>query len=299
MKIYQLSVNQEHIISVEVDRGLINFTGAFQMYNFFKKNRTMIKLRYFQDFLQLPDYSEDLILHVFDFLENHNLWEKFLVKSDYKILAPIQKPGKIIAIGLNYVAHANEGGRDVPTEPIFFDKAGSVVIGQDDKIEIPDDIGRVDHEIELAVIIGKKAKNVSLENCSDFIAGYTIFNDVTARALQKQAKMNKQPWFRSKNFDTFGPMGPCMVPKKDMVFPINLEMELRVNGVTQQKSNTENMVFKIPQLMAYITKYLTLYPGDLISTGTPEGISELHDGDVVEAEIEQIGILRNRVITVT
>jgi 2-keto-4-pentenoate hydratase/2-oxohepta-3-ene-1,7-dioic acid hydratase in catechol pathway len=298
MKIYQLLVNQEPVISVEVDRGLIDLTGAFQLYNFFKKNRTMVKVNYFQDFIQLPNYSEDLILRVFDFLEAHNLWEKFLIKSDYKILAPIQKPGKIIAIGLNYVAHAHEGGKDVPTEPIFFDKAGSVVIGQDDKIEIPDDIGRVDHEIELAVIIGKKAQNVKQENCADYIAGYTIFNDITARDLQKQAKQNQQPWFRSKNFDTFGPMGPCVVTKTEMPLPINLEMELSVNEFTQQKSSTENMVFKIPQLMAYITKYLTLYPGDLISTGTPEGISELHDGDIIEAEIERIGVLRNRVIKV-
>jgi len=295
MKIYQLSVNNEKLIAIEVDKGLLNFTRAFQMFNFIKKNRMMVKISTINELINLPNYSVNLIQQVFDFLETHNLWDRFFVKNEYKILAPIPKPSKIIAIGLNYAAHASEGGKEVPEEPIFFDKVGSVVIGQDDEINIPSDIGRVDHELELAVIIGKEAKNVQPENSEKFIAGYTIFNDITARNIQKEAKLKGQPWFRSKNFDTFGPMGPCMVTTNDLPLPLELDMELRINEIGRQKSNTNHMVFKVPQLMAYITRYLTLYPGDLISTGTPEGISELHEDDIVEAEIEKIGVLRNRV----
>lgn len=296
MKIFQLSVNREKIVAVEVERGLVDLTGAFHAYNFMKKNRMMIKLCSIIDFFCLPDFTEDIILRTFDFLESHNLWEQFIVKDNYKILAPIQNPGKIIAVGLNYAAHVNESGKEVPTEPVFFDKAGSVVIGKDDEIIIPSEVGRVDHEIELAVIIGKSAKNVKQENFENYIAGYTIFNDITARDLQKQAKLLQQPWFRSKNFDTFGPMGPCLVTTADIPFPVELEMELRVDEIARQKSNTGNMIFKLPQLMEYITRYLTLYPGDLISTGTPEGVGELSDGSIVEAEIEQIGVLSNKVV---
>ncbi len=296
MKIFQLSVNREKLVAVEVQRGLVDLTGAFHVYNFMKKNRMMIKLNSIMDFFCLPDFTEDDIHRTFDFLESHNLWEQFIVKDDYKILAPIQEPGKIIAVGLNYAAHVNESGREVPTEPVFFDKAGSVVIGQDDEIIIPSEVGRVDHEIELAVVIGKSAKNVKPEDFESYIAGYTIFNDITARDLQKQAKLLQQPWFRSKNFDTFGPMGPCLVTSAEIPFPVELEMELRVDEIARQKSNTSNMIFKLPQLMEYITRYLTLYPGDLISTGTPEGVGELSDGSIVEAEIEKIGVLSNKVV---
>ncbi len=296
MKIYQLVVNHEKVVAIEMDRGLVDFTGAFQSYNFIKKNRMMVRIGSIKNFLTSGFLSDDKILNVFDFLESHNFWEQFIIKGDYKIVAPILNPGKIIAIGLNYASHALEGGRDVPDEPIFFDKAGSVVIGHNDEIQIPANAGRVDHEIELAVVIRKKAKNIIRENYIDYVFGYTIFNDITARDMQRREKEKQQPWFRSKNFDTFGPMGPCIVTPKKIPDPHNLEMELRLNDTIRQKSNTGNMVFKIPQLMEYITKYLTLYPGDLISTGTPEGISQLHAGDVVEAEISHIGVLRNRVI---
>ena len=296
MKIFQLSVKREKLVAIEVDRGLVDFTGAFQTYNFMKKNRMMVKVASIKDFFHFPDFSEEIILRIFDFLESHKLWDQFIVKDDYKILAPIQNPGKIIAIGLNYAAHALEAGKETPSEPIFFDKAGSVVIGQDDEIKMPSEVGRIDHEIELAVIIGKTAKNVQQDDFERYIAGYTIFNDITARDLQKQAKILQQPWFRSKNFDTFGPMGPCMVTRKEIPYPVDLEMELRVDGIARQKANTNNMIFKIPQLMEYITKYLTLYPGDLISTGTPEGVGELLNGSIVEAEIERIGVLNNKAV---
>jgi len=296
MKIYQLSCNREPFIAAEVDRGLINFTAAFQAFNFINKNLTMMKLVTIADLLLLPDFSDDQMLRVFDFLESHNLWDQFLVTCESPVLAPIQRPRNIIAVGLNYAAHAAEGGREVPEEPIIFMKSGSIVIGPEEAIQIPPQVGRVDHELELAVIIGKMARHVPADDSEKYIAGYTIFNDVTARDMQKQDKAAQQPWFRSKNMETFGPMGPCLVTKKELGFPVNLAMELRVNGVVRQKASSGDMIYKIPKLLAYITQYLTLYPGDLISTGTPNGVSALQDGDVVEAEIERIGLLRNPVV---
>jgi 5-oxopent-3-ene-1,2,5-tricarboxylate decarboxylase/2-hydroxyhepta-2,4-diene-1,7-dioate isomerase len=296
MKLYQLMLHDEAVVAVETDHGLIHFTGAFQAYNFLHANRLMLKLATIKEFLLYPGFSDDLIAAVLDFLESHNLWNQYSITTEYKILPPILNPGKIIAIGLNYAKHAAEGGRDVPTEPIFFTKASSVVIGQDEPIQLPPDVGRVDHELELAVVIGKEASRVKTEEAESFIAGYTVFNDVTAREMQRQDKSNQLPWFRSKNFDTFAPMGPCLVTAADVDHPISLEMELRVNGEVRQKSNSLNMVFKVPQLISTISNYLTLNVGDVIATGTPEGISEIHGGDAIEAEIEKIGILRNHVV---
>ena len=295
MKLYQIEQNGEHLIAVEVDRGMVNFTRAFQNYNFLKRNRYAVHIATISELLQYPDFSDELILRVLDYLEAHNLWEHFLLKGDYRIRAPILQPGKIIAIGLNYRAHAAESGRAAPEEPIYFGKVGSIVIGPDDFIRIPPDVGRVDHELELGVIVGKKANKISEEDWEQYVAGYTVFNDVTARALQRQDKAAQNPWFRSKNMDTFAPMGPCLVTRREIPDPQNLKMELRVNGIVKQQDSTGNMIFPIPRLLAYITRYLTLLPGDVIATGTPEGVGELHEGNVVEAEIERIGVLRNTV----
>ncbi|NOY76813.1 MAG: fumarylacetoacetate hydrolase family protein [Calditrichaeota bacterium] len=233
------------------------------------------------------------MLRIFDYLESHDLWNPFIITDTYKILPPVPQTGKIICLGRNYAAHAKESGSEVPTEPILFVKTKSTVIGQEEKILLPKDVGRVDHEIELAVVIGKRAAQVSRAAAFEFIAGFTILNDVTARAMQKQDIDARKPWYRSKNFDTFGPMGPCLVTSKEIGRPIELDLTLRVNGEIRQHSNTRNMIFDIPTLIEYISQWITLEPGDLISTGTPEGISELHPGDIVEAEIEKIGILRN------
>lgn len=296
MKLYQLTASDRNIVGVEFDRGMINFTEAFQVYNFIKKKRMMVRIGSLQELISMDGFSDELILRVFDYLETHSLWEQFLIEENYIIEAPIKNPGKILCVGLNYISHAAEGGQSLPDEPIFFNKAGSIVIGMDDSIELPLGVGRVDHELELAVIISRKAKNVTVDDFEQYVAGYTIFNDITARDMQRGFKETGKPWFLSKSLDTFGPMGPCMVTSKELPFPFDLEMELRVNGEVRQKANTANMVFKIPHLISWVSQYLTLLPGDVISTGTTQGISPLNAGDQVEAEIERIGILKNSVI---
>ncbi|WP_456419915.1 fumarylacetoacetate hydrolase family protein [Methanocaldococcus infernus] len=196
------------------------------------------------------------------------------------------KPTKIVCVGLNYIDHAKELNMEIPDEPVIFLKPTSSIIYHEDSIIIPKCSKRVDYEVELAYIIKKKAKDVKKEEAEDYILGYTILNDVTARDLQKKDGQ----WTRAKSFDTFCPIGPKIV---DNIEPMNLKIECRVNGEVKQRSNTKNMIFDVYELLEFISSIMTLYPGDIISTGTPPGVGPLKRGDVVECEIEKIGILRN------
>jgi 2-keto-4-pentenoate hydratase/2-oxohepta-3-ene-1,7-dioic acid hydratase in catechol pathway len=205
------------------------------------------------------------------------------------------RPGKIVAIGRNYRAHVAEFDNKMPAEPIYFAKSPSTCIGPNAPIEIPKGIGRVDHEGELGVIIGKQAKNVSTRAAKSHVLGYTVINDVTARDLQKKDIANSDPWYRSKNFDTFCPMGPCIALRDALPWPVYADIEVRVNGEVRQKSNTEKFIFSIPKVIAEISKVMTLEAGDVISTGTPEGVSPILPGDEVVVNIPGIGQLRNPV----
>jgi 5-oxopent-3-ene-1,2,5-tricarboxylate decarboxylase / 2-hydroxyhepta-2,4-diene-1,7-dioate isomerase len=209
--------------------------------------------------------------------------------------APLYRPGKIICLGLNYVEHARETSKNVPKEPIYFLKASSAVIAHEQAIMAPESVGRVDPEAELAVIIGKRASFVKEEEAEGYIAGYAILNDVTARDMQRIDMENRHPWFRSKSLDTFCPIGPWIVTADEIGVSEPLQVRCIVNGEIRQNSSTAYLVFKIPTLISRISTIMTLEPGDIISTGTPEGIAPIYPGDVVEAEVEKIGTLRNRV----
>ncbi len=201
-----------------------------------------------------------------------------------KFLPPVE-PSKIVAVGLNYVDHAAELSMPLPDEPVIFLKPPSAVIGDGDPIVLPD-VGRIDYEGELAVVIAKECRNVAASDAADYILGYTCFNDVTARDLQ--AKDGQ--WTRAKSFDTFAPLGPYIAELDDAG---KLSIVTRLNGKVVQKSNTSNMVFDVFELVSFISSVMTLKPGDVIATGTPAGVGQLRDGDVVEVEIEGIGVLRN------
>jgi len=211
-------------------------------------------------------------------------------------------PTKIICLGRNYLEHAKESGSDAPKEPVLFVKTPNTLIGDGESIIYPKalynkrTLNRVDHEVELAVILKEKCKKVSEEDAYDYIAGYTIFNDITARKLQLKAIRKAHPWYLSKSLDTFGPIGPRVVTPKEIGDPHTLKIELKVNGEVKQSSNTSLMLFKIPYLIAYITRFITLEKDDIIATGTPSGISPIKPGDQVEASIEKIGTLKNPVI---
>lgn len=222
--------------------------------------------------------------------------DAFLHPAHSALLAPIPNPVRILAIGRNYAEHAKEQGATVFSEPIVFLKASTSVIGPDAAVRLPGWIGRVDYEAELLVVLGRGGKNVNEANAMDLVAGYTVFNDITARAQQRADIEQKHPWFRSKSLDTSGPMGPILVTTDEISDPHALRISLRVNGALKQDDNTGSMVYRIPTLIAFLSKWFRLYPGDVIATGTPSGIGPIVPGDVIEATIERIGTLRNPVV---
>jgi len=198
------------------------------------------------------------------------------------------KPTKIIAIGLNYLDHAKELKMDIPDHPLIFIKPSTSVIGNGDPIILPSQTKELNYEGELAVVIKDTAKSISKNEARRFIAGYTCANDVTARDLQR---IDGQ-WTRAKSFDTFCPLGPRIVSDID---PKNLFIITRVNGVVKQNSNTKNMIFDVFELISFVSEIMTLLPGDVIITGTPPGVGAIEAGDVVQIEIEGIGVLKNTV----
>jgi 2-keto-4-pentenoate hydratase/2-oxohepta-3-ene-1,7-dioic acid hydratase in catechol pathway len=199
------------------------------------------------------------------------------------------RPSKIVAVGRNYLAHAQELGHPVPTEPLIFLKPPSAIVGDEDDVVYPRASQRVDHEAELAVVIGRRCKDVMQGDAFDYVRGYTCANDVTARDLQE----SDDQWTRAKGFDTFCPLGPAIVESLD---PSALRVVARVNGEVRQDGRTSDMLFPVPALVAYISSVMTLEPDDVILTGTPPGVGPVRRGDVMEVEVEGIGVLRNRVV---
>ncbi|WP_194973072.1 fumarylacetoacetate hydrolase family protein [Aquiflexum lacus] len=243
------------------------------------------------------DWSED-------FFENNGLerLSEWLEQNESKLLqisksirlgSPIKRPSKIICVGLNYTMHAKESGMAVPEVPILFMKATSSLCGPNDSIIIPRSSTKTDWEVELAVVIGKKATYVSKADAMDYVAGYALHNDVSERDFQLN---HGGQWVKGKSADHFAPFGPYLVTKDEIKDPHNLRLWLKVNGEKLQDSNTSDLVFDIPTLVSYISQYMTLLPGDIISTGTPSGVGlglkpprYLKAGDVVELGIDGMG----------
>lgn len=218
--------------------------------------------------------------------------------DDVRTLAPVPRPGKIVCVSLNYHDHAKEQDKEVPEHPLLFGKAPTAVTNPGDPIVHPESIEEVDYEVELCVVIGQTVKNVDAADARDYVAGYTALNDVSAR----DAQFEDEQFLRGKSYDTFAPMGPTLVPD-DYIDPNSLDVACRVNGETKQESNTEEFIFDVDELIEYISKTMTLRPGDVISTGTPGGVGIfrappelLEPGDEVDVEIEGIGTLTNYVV---
>lgn len=215
-----------------------------------------------------------------------------------KLLAPVPRPGKIVAVGLNYMGHATEHGKQVPTEPLIFAKFPSAVIGHGEEIMWdPNLVRQVDAEAELAVVVGRRARKVAAERALEHVLGYTACNDVSARDFQA----SDGQWVRAKSLDTFCPVGPTLITPDEIPDPHDLKIQCIVNGVTMQSASTADMYFSVARLIAYCSTYFTLEPGDIIATGTPPGVGIyrdppqlLTDGDEVIIEIERIGQLANR-----
>jgi 2-keto-4-pentenoate hydratase/2-oxohepta-3-ene-1,7-dioic acid hydratase in catechol pathway len=202
-----------------------------------------------------------------------------------KFIAPVV-PSKIMAIGLNYKDHAEEMHKPLPEEPLVFSKPATSVIGPDEAIRIPSWAGRVDHEAEMAVVIGTRARHVKADRAMDYVLGLTCLNDVTARDLQKKDVQ----YTRAKGFDTFAPIGPCIAVGAD---PSALAIEGWVNGEKRQSSNTNQLIFPVPELIEFVSRFCTLEPGDIITTGTPSGVGPLKAGDRVMVKVAGVGTLSN------
>ena len=213
--------------------------------------------------------------------------------------APVPKPGQIICIGLNYKDHADEQGHAYPESPLLFGKSPMAACGPNDDIVYPEGVTQLDYEVELGVIIGKTAKHVKAADALSYVAGYCVVHDVSARCCQ----FGDKQWFRGKSFDTFAPFGPSLVTPDEAGNPHELALSCKVNGVTRQSSNTNNLIHSVDKIIEYITRGITLQPGDVLATGTPAGVGVflkppqlLNKGDVVELTVQGLGTVINKVV---
>ncbi|MDX1469888.1 MAG: fumarylacetoacetate hydrolase family protein, partial [Flavobacteriaceae bacterium] len=243
------------------------------------------------------DYTESFFAN-----DGINKLENWLIKNadscpevavDERLGPPVVRPSKLICIGLNYASHAEETGASLPEEPILFFKATSAIVGPYDNLIIPKGSEKTDWEVELAFVMGKKASYVSEEEAMDYVAGYVLHNDYSERAYQLE---RQGQWVKGKSCDTFAPLGPFLATKDEVEDPHNLSLWLKLNGKMMQNSNTADFVFNIPQLVSYISQFMTLLPGDIISTGTPFGVGMglkpplyITPGDVIELGIDGLG----------
>ncbi len=251
----------------------------------------------------VPDYNEDFLgTGGIDKLKewlNQNMSKCPRVPNNVRLGPPISRPSKLVCVGLNYAQHAAESGMKLPSEPVLFFKSTTAIIGPNDDIIIPKNSTKTDWEVELAVVVGKRASYVSKEQAMDFVCGYVLHNDVSERAFQLE---REGQWVKGKSCDTFAPIGPFLATKEEIPDPHQLNLWLTLNGETMQNSNTSDFVFNIPEVVSYISQFMTLLPGDIISTGTPFGVglgmnppTYLKDGDVVELGIEGLGTAKQHV----
>ena len=217
-----------------------------------------------------------------------------IIGDDVRLGPPLSRPSKIVCVGLNYAKHAAESGMDIPEEPVLFFKASSAIVGPFDPIVIPKGSEKTDWEVELAVVIGQKASYVSESEALNHVAGYVLHNDVSERAFQLE---RSGQWVKGKSCDTFAPIGPFIATPDEIGDPNNLTLWLKLNGEEMQNSSTSDFIFNIQHVVSYISQFMTLLPGDIISTGTPFGVGlgltpprYLQDGDVVELGIEGLGV---------
>jgi len=229
------------------------------------------------------------------FLAPYEPWFGRVALEDVVLLPPVDPP-LLLCLGWNYPKHVDELGDKLPQKPAVFSKSVTSVIGPEEEIKLPNNVGQIDYEGELAFIVKDYCRNVKKDEAYSHIFGYTLLNDVTAREIELREIEQGLPWFVSKSFDTFAPMGPCILTSDEVSDPHSFVLQLYLNGEKKQESSLDRMFFKIPDILSYISSFMTIPPGTVISTGTPPGVGSLKEGDVVEVYIQEIGRLRNRVV---
>jgi len=296
MKIYSLSQNNSDFLGIEIDGVIHNLTKAISFYELSQSNYYQDPVEYINELIFDECFTLDYLGEVMEYVAGRGLVDDLSINGDYSVNAPVC-PGKIIALGNNYRKHIEEMNQKLPEKPVLFGKWPSTVIGHGDAIIKPSWIGSMSYEAELALIIGRQAKNVSAADAMNYIAGYTCLNDITARDMQREDLSRSLPWMQSKNFDTFTPMGPCVLLAGEVKPPVELGVQCRINGELRQDGNTRDFIFDIPTVIEYISRIMTLKPGDVITTGTPEGVGTIDNGDLAEITCENIGTLSNPVKT--
>jgi 5-oxopent-3-ene-1,2,5-tricarboxylate decarboxylase/2-hydroxyhepta-2,4-diene-1,7-dioate isomerase len=285
-------------IGLWVAEGLVDFSEAWTQYLSFERSARRFPLQSWKEFLIFSrDISEEIARGIAFLRAEGMLIQYFVMQEEITILAPVERTAKIICLGRNYAQHAREMGHEVPQEPMYFMKSPSSILDPEAPIVYKQFLTRVDPEAELAVIMRRRARAVSRDQAMEYVAGFTALNDVTARDIQRADVAKAHPWFRSKSLDTFCPIGPAIITPEQCGDDIELDVICRVNGETRQKDNTRNMIFSVPQIIEAVTRFITLDVGDVIATGTPEGIAPVKPGDVIEVEVEKIGVLRNPVVS--
>ncbi|MBY7142834.1 fumarylacetoacetate hydrolase family protein [Virgibacillus sp. NKC19-3] len=283
MKLLTIRTDKEEQLGISTKKGILNVTEKFPN---FPDVKAVIKNSSIHELINLHDKA----------LKDDEL--KFLNEGDLDIGPCVTDPGKIICVGLNYRKHAEESGAEIPKSPILFNKYNNTLAGHKESIKLPNDSTQVDYEAELAIVIGKETKEISKEHALEHVFGYSTANDLTARDLQFRTNQ----WLLGKNLDGFCPLGPYLVTADEIENPNSLDISCTINGEVRQKSNTKDMIFYCDEIVSYISHYMTLNPGDVILTGTPEGVvlgleeSEqvwLADGDEIEVEVEGLGKLHN------
>ena len=289
---YKVISNDESKFGVRTDAGIVDIAKAWEAAN--KPHSIPLSI---EEWLQADEDSKEFFQHFVNSSKNDS---DFTLQEEQIQYGPcVPKSAKIICVGLNYRKHAEESNMEPPKTPVLFNKFGNSLVGHGDKVEIPADAKQVDFEAELGIVIGKKAKNVSKESALDYVGGYCNANDLSARDLQFRTNQ----WLLGKALDGFCPVGPYLVSADEVGDPNQLKIETIVNGKVRQSSNTADMIFYCDEIISYISNYITLEPGDLIITGTPEGVifglpeheqDWLTDGDEVTIRIEKLGELTNQ-----
>ncbi len=295
MKFGVLLVDGRPVLGTVIGNRWVDLGRAIVDYHRIVEHKDVTQPRDVGDLLRSGFMTRSFYRRVAEFVQrNGRLSDYALDGPEPSFLRP-WRPGKVIGVGRNFRAHVAEFDNKLPTEPVYFSKATTSCIGPDEPIVMGGDYGRVDYEGELGVVIGARGSQVTAEKARDIIAGYTLVNDVTARDVQRGDMASGNPWFRSKSADTFCPLGPVVAMAELLDWPVIVPLATRVNGEVRQESDTGRFIFAIPEVIAAITRFITLEPGDLIAMGTPEGVGPLNDGDVVEVSSPQIGVLRNPV----
>jgi 2-keto-4-pentenoate hydratase/2-oxohepta-3-ene-1,7-dioic acid hydratase in catechol pathway len=297
MKLITFSLNETIQIGVLRETVTINLNSLSAIY----VNTNNEESTFPTDMLQLVKLGKtglDYIETMLNWLDENESYkaEVEVDTNSIKLLAPISNPGKVVCVGNNYMDHCIEQNVVPPKQPMIFSKWASCIIGPNEDVILPEDSEQVDYEAELAVVIGKEGKNIPENQALDYIYGYTVMNDVSARDIQ----FEDVQWVRGKSYDTFAPIGPAIVTADEIEDPHNLDIRLTVNGETLQDSNTKHLIHKIPYIISYLSKGFTFQPGDVIATGTPHGVGVfrnppifLKKGDVCTIEIEKVGTLKN------